>query len=127
MFLIVAAKSQWNNLMEDLHGEIGKLEERIERLSDARERCRKIALAAKIAIGIGSVLLAALVFGPVAMDVLWLMVAATLLLGGIVLSGSNARTAAEYEAGIAEAERLRAELIGEIELTLVPEPSRLLH
>ena len=113
--------------MEDLHGEISKLEERIERLCEARERCRKVALAARIAIGTGAALLVVLVFGLVTMDVLWLMVAATLLLGGIVLSGSNARTAAEYEAGIAEAERLRAELIGEMELTLVPEPSRFLH
>ena len=47
--------------------------------------------------------------------------------GGIVLSGSNSRTADEFAAGIAEAERLRAALIGEIDLTLVPEPTRLLH
>jgi len=113
--------------MEDLRGEIAKLEQRIERLSDQLERCRKVALAAKAAIVAGAVLLAALLFGPLTMDVLWLMVAAILLLGGIVLSGSNARTASEYAASIAEAERLRAELIGEIELTLVPEASRLLH
>jgi small neutral amino acid transporter SnatA (MarC family) len=116
--------------MEDLRGEIGELEERIERLSDSLDRCRKVALAARIAIAAGAVLLAALLFGPITMDVLWLMVATTLLLGGIVLAGSNARTAAEYAAGIAEAERLRAELIGAIDLRLVPdapEPSRLLH
>ena len=106
--------------MEDLRGEIAKLEQRIERLSDQLERCRKVALAAKVAIAAGAVLLAALLFGPITMDVLWLMVAATLLLGGIVLSGSNARTASEYAANIAEAERLRAALISEIELTLVP-------
>jgi small neutral amino acid transporter SnatA (MarC family) len=113
--------------MEDLSGEIAKLEQRIERLSDSLERCRKVALAAKIAIAAGAVLLAALLFGPIAMDVLWLMIAAILLLGGIVLAGSNARTAAEYAAGIGEAERLRAELIDEVPVTLVPEPSRLLH
>jgi len=113
--------------MEDLHAEIGKLEERIERLSESLARCRKVALAARIAVASGAVLLGALALGLVTMDVLWLMVAATLLLGGIVLSGSNARTAAEYSAKIAEAERLRAQLIGEIDLTLVPEPSRLLH
>jgi hypothetical protein len=113
--------------MEDVRGEIGKLEQRIERLSESLERCRKVAVAAKCAIGAGAVLLAALVLGLIVPDVLWLMVAAILLLGGIVLSGSNARTAAEYAAGIAQAEKLRAALIGEIELTLVPEPSRLLH
>ena len=127
MFLIVALKSQYGTEMEDLRGEIAKLEQRIETLSERLERCRKVALAAKVAIAAGAVLLAALLFGPITMDVLWLMVAAILVLGGIVLAGSNARTAAEYAAGIAEAERLRAALIGEIELTLVPEPSRLLH
>ena len=110
-----------------MHGEIAKLEQRIERLSDSLDRCRKIAVAAKIAIGLGAVLLAALIFRVVYADVLWLMIAAILLLGGIVLSGSNSRTADEFAAGIAEAERLRAALIGEIELTLVPEPTQLLH
>lgn len=113
--------------MEDTRGEIAKLEQRIERLSDSLERCRKVALAAKGAIGLGAVLLAALILGIVQADVLWLMIAAILLLGGIVLSGSNSRTADEFAAGIAEAERQRAALISAIDLTLVPEPTRLLH
>lgn len=113
--------------MEDTRGEIAKLEQRIERLSDSLERCRKIAVGAKAAIGLGAILLAALIFGVVQADVLWLMIAAILMLGGIVLSGSNSRTADEFAAGIAEAERLRAGLIGEIDLTLVREPTRLLH
>jgi hypothetical protein len=113
--------------MEDVRGEITRLEQRIERLSDSLDRCRKVAVAAKIAIGLGAALLAALILGIVRADVLFLMIAAILLLGGIVLSGSNSRTAAEFAAGIADAERMRAELIGEIDLTLVPEPTRLLH
>ena len=113
--------------MEDVRGEIARLEQRIERLSDSLDRCRKVAVAAKIAIGLGAALLAALILGIVRADVLFLMIAAILLLGGIVLSGSNSRTAAEFAAGIADAERMRAELIGEIDLTLVPEPTRLLH
>lgn len=113
--------------MEDVHGEIAKIEERIERLSEQLERCRKIAFAAKIAIGLGAALLAALIFRLVPMDVLWLMVAAILTLGGIVLAGSNSSTAEQIEGKIGEIERLRGELIGEIGLTLVPEPTRLLH
>ena len=96
--------------MEDVRGEIAKLEQRIERLAESLERCRKVAVAAKMAIGLGAVLLAALIFGLVRTDVLLLMISGILLLGGIVLS-----------------ERLRAALIGEIDLTLVPEPTRLLH
>jgi hypothetical protein len=113
--------------MEDLRGEIAKLEERIERLSEQLERCRKVAYAAKGAITVGAVLMVAQLLGLIGAEVFWLLVAAILLLGGIVLAGSNSRTASEIEAGIAEAERMRAELIGEIDLTLVPEPSRLLH
>ena len=113
--------------MEDLRGEIATLEQRIEALSESLERCRKVALAAKAAIAAGAVLMALLLFGLVWADALWLMVAAILLLGGIVLAGSNASTARETAAGIADAERQRTALISEISLTLVPEPSRLLH
>jgi hypothetical protein len=113
--------------MEDARGEIAKIEERIERLSEQLERCRKVAFGAKGAIAAGAVLLAALLIGVIAMDALRLMIAAILLLGGLVLAGSNSRTASEYAAGVADAERLRSELISQIELTLVPEPTRLLH
>jgi hypothetical protein len=44
-----------------------------------------------------------------------------------VLYGSNRTTADQIAARITDAERLRTQLIGDIELTLVPEPSRLLH
>ena len=113
--------------MEDARREIAKIEERIERLSEQIERCRKVAFGAKAAIAAGTVLLAALLIGVIAMDPLRLMIAAILLLGGLVLAGSNSRTASEYAAGVADAERLRSELISQIELTLVPEPTRLLH
>jgi hypothetical protein len=113
--------------MDDARGEIAKVEERIERLSEQLERCRKVAFGAKGAIAAGAVLLAALLIGVIAMDALRLMIAAILLLGGLVLAGSNSRTASEYAAGVADAERLRSELISQIELTLVPEPTRLLH
>jgi hypothetical protein len=113
--------------MDDARGEIAKIEERIERLSEQLERCRKVAFGAKGAIAAGAVLLAALLIGVIAMDALRLMIAAILLLGGLVLAGSNSRTASEYAAGVADAERLRSELISQIELTLVPKPTRLLH
>jgi hypothetical protein len=56
-----------------------------------------------------------------------LMIAAILTMGGVVLYGSNRTTANQIAARIADAERLRAQLIGEIDLTLVPETSKLLH
>ena len=54
--------------MEDVRGENTRLEQRIERLSDSLDRCRKVAVAAKMAIGLGAVLLAALIFGLVRTD-----------------------------------------------------------
>ena len=113
--------------MADPRDEIARLEARIERLSESAERCRKIAVFAKATIAAGLVLLAAILLGFVRADGLSLMVAAILSMGGIVLFGSNDTTAKQTAERIAEAERLRAELIGAIELTLVPEPSRLLH
>jgi hypothetical protein len=57
-----------------------------------------------------------------------LLILVTILgIGGFVLYGSNDTTGKQLAAGVAEAERQRAELIGQIELTLVAEPSKLLH
>ena len=113
--------------MSDPRDEIARLEAKIERLSESAERCRKIAVAAKAAIAAGLVLLAAILLGFVRADALSLMLAAILSLGGIVLAGSNGTTAKQIAEHIAEAEALRAELIGGIELQLVPDQARLLH
>lgn len=109
------------------HGQISRLEDEIERLAEAAERCRKIAIAARTAIVAGGVLLVAILLGLIRADGLSLMLAAILGIGGIVLYGSNDTTAKQLAARIDEAERLRAELIGRIELHTVAEPRRLLH
>jgi hypothetical protein len=111
----------------DPHEQISRLESEIERLAEAAERCRKIALAARIAIGAGGALLAAILLGLIRADGLSLMLAAIFSMGGIVLYGSNGTTAKQLAARIEDAERLRAELIERIEMTLVPEPRQLLH
>lgn len=107
--------------------QIARLEGEIERLTDSVVRCRKIALAAKVAIGAGCILLASLLAGAVGMDALSLMLSAIVIIGGIVLLGSNDTTSRQLLARIEETERRRAALIGEMELTLVAEPTRLLH
>ena len=110
-----------------LREQVSRLETDIERLSDAVQRCRKIAVAAKVAIGAGCVLLASLLAGAIGADALSLMISAILIIGGIVLLGSNDTTLKLMLARIEEAERLRAALISQMELTLVPETTRLLH
>ena len=107
--------------------QVTRLEADIERLSDVAQRCRKIAVAAKIAIGAGCVLLASLLVGAIGADALSLMISAILIIGGIVLVGSNETTLKQTLARIEDAERLRAALISQMELTLVPETTRLLH
>jgi hypothetical protein len=111
----------------DPHEDISRLESEIERLAESAERCRKIALTARVAIGAGGVLLAAILLGVIRMDGLSLIFAAILILGGIVAYGSNATTARQIAERIAQAEQSRAELISEMELTLVRQPSRLSH
>jgi hypothetical protein len=114
-------------MASDPHEQIARLESEIEALSESAARCAKIALGARMAIGAGCLLFAAMLFGFLQTDGLRLLIAAILAMGGIVLYGSNRTTAQQIAARIANAERLRAELIGDIELTLVPEPTRVLH
>ena len=49
------------------------------------------------------------------------------VLGGIVLLGSNATTWSQTDAALHEAEAIRADLIGRIDLRVVDEGARKLH
>ena len=106
--------------------DIAQLEARIERLAEARERCRKISLAAKVAITAGAAwaLLTLATLVPFYPSTFFGALAA--MIGGVVLLGSNKTTWEETEAALREAERMRAMLIGRMELRVVEE-SRTLH
>jgi hypothetical protein len=106
--------------------DIAQLEARIERLAEARERCRKISLAAKIAITTGAAwaLLTLATAVPFYPSTFFGALAA--MIGGVVLLGSNKTTWDETEAALREAERIRAMLIGRMELRVVEE-SRTVH
>ena len=106
---------------------ISRLESDIERLSEAAAWCRKIALAAKVAIGAGLALFAGIFVGPIQASALALMIATILSIGGFVLAGSNDTTAKQTAEKIADAEQERAELISGLELRLVPDAPRVLH
>jgi hypothetical protein len=104
---------------DDLHDEITRLEDRIEALAEAIARCRKFDLAAKLAIAAGGALLVAMMFGIVWFDPLTLLGAIAAMIGGTVVFGSNAATSQQFAADMHNAEALRAELIGRLELRLV--------
>jgi hypothetical protein len=101
------------------HDEIERLEERIELLAGRIENCRKIMLASRVAVALGAVILAGLIFGAIRSDPLALTVAIVAVLGGFVMLGSNRSTANEAAAELTAVEAERAGLIGSIELRVV--------
>jgi hypothetical protein len=88
---------------EDVRDEIGQLEARIDALVDARERCRKISMAAKLAVATGAawIVLTLVTLLPFAPGAFFGALAAAI--GGTVLLGSNKTTWDETETALREA------------------------
>ncbi len=102
-----------------LRDEIERLEQRIEALADTIESCRKLVLAAKVAIAGGALAMLAMLIGALRFDPVILTAAMAAVLGGIVLFGSNTSTAQQALTQIKEAEAARRELIDRLELPAV--------
>jgi CHASE2 domain-containing sensor protein len=106
---------------DDIHADIARIEVRIEELGEAIERCRKLALAAKIAIGAGAAWIV-LTLAWVIPYVPYMTVAAlAAVIGGIVLAGSNSTTWKQTEAALTASEAMRADMIGQLQLRVVEE------
>ena len=103
----------------DPRDQIERLEERIEWLAAKIESCRKFALASRLAVALGGVMLLAMMLGAIRAEPVALTAAIVTVLGGFVMMGSNRSTADEAAAELAAAEAERAELIGSIELRVV--------
>ncbi|MBR0739138.1 hypothetical protein JQ581_19575 [Bradyrhizobium liaoningense] len=99
--------------------EISDIEDRIERLAEIAERCRKYILASKIAIGGGAALLLITILGLLGTGQIAALGSIALVLGGIVSLGSNISTLRQTDEAISAAEAQRAALIGSIDLRLV--------
>jgi len=99
--------------------EISDIEARIEALAETAERCRKIILASRIAIGSGAALLLVVTLGLFGAGQVAALGSIALVLGGIVSLGSNISTLRQTDAAIRAAEAFRLELIGRIDLRLV--------
>lgn len=102
--------------------QIARLEQRIEDLADAVERCRKLGLFASALVAGGTLWLFAGIFGFVYFGPAMLG-AITAILGGLVLGGSNRSTMQQNQDALEKAEMQRNSLIGTIELRIVGEPS----
>ena len=98
----------------DPREEIVRLEERIEELAAKIESCRKFILASRIAVASGGLLSAGMLFGAIRSDLGLMAAAVSLLLGGIVVWGSNRSTAKEATKELAASESERAALIEHI-------------
>lgn len=99
--------------------EISDIEDRIERLAEIAERCRKYILASKIAIGSGGVLLLITILGLFGFGQTAALGSIALVLGGIVSLGSNVSTLRQTDEAINAAEAQRSALIGSIDLRVV--------
>ena len=111
----------------DVRDQIARLEARIETLTEAIERCRKISIGSKIAIAGGAIWFALALFLILPFDPTAFVAALTAVLGGVVLLGSNRTTWEQTDADLRAAEKMRADLIGGIELRVVGEERPTIH
>jgi hypothetical protein len=90
--------------------EIERLERRIEELSDAIKRSRRLRLAGRVSAVAGPALLAGFALGLVVYTPARMVVALALAIGGIVLMGSSRSSTEELERALrrAEADRIAA-------------------
>jgi hypothetical protein len=104
---------------EDAIAQIPRLEAQIERLAHIAESCRKVILAAKVAIAAAALVLLVSMIGLVRVDALVPLAAIAAIIGGIAAAGSNARTLRETTANMRAAETRRAKLIAALPFSTV--------
>jgi hypothetical protein len=109
---------------DDPAGEISRIESRLEELAEISERCRKIILVSKAAIAGGAALLLVMILGLFGSGPVAAIGSIAMVLGGIVSLGSNVSTLRQTMADISDAEALRSDLIGRIDLRLVSDRDR---
>jgi hypothetical protein len=106
---------------DNLSDQISRLEADIEDLAQVVERCRKVTLVSKLAIAAGGIWLLALTFGAIKFDAVAMVASIALVIGGVVVFGSNTSTSKRTTVAIKSAEARRAELIDKINPRVVRE------
>src|SRR5438477_11968101 len=104
---------------DDPADEIARIEAQIEEFADIAERCRKIILVSKVVLAAGAVMLLAVTFGLFGSDPVITIGAIAAVLGSIVSLGSNVTTLRQATEAISDADALRSELIGSLDLHVV--------
>ena len=111
----------------DLRNQILRVEARLEELTDAVGRTRKIILISKTAIAAGATLLLAITFRAVGFDPGVMIGSIAAVIGGTVVFGSSTSTLKQTTAAIKAAEAHRAELISKMDLRVVADGSRTIN
>ncbi|KRR24222.1 hypothetical protein [Bradyrhizobium retamae] len=109
---------------DDPSDEISRIEARLEELAEIAERCRKITLVSKAVIAAGAGLMLVTMLGLLGSNQVAALGSIAAVLGGIVSLGSNVSTLRQTMAAISEAEALRSDLIGRIDLRVVGDEMR---
>jgi hypothetical protein len=104
--------------------QIAYLESRLEQLTDALARCRKIRLISQIAIAAGGIWMLAVTIGVLAVHPMAMVAAISGVIGGTVMYGSNRTTWREIDAAINDTEVKRTSLIDRLKLRVVGEGER---
>ena len=114
-------------IYDDPTDEISDIEARIEVFAEIAERCRKFILASKLAIAGGVALLLVVISGLFGAGQAAALGSIALVLGGIVSLGSNLSTLRQTVAAVSDAEAIRSDLIGGIDLRVVRDiPTKLM-
>jgi len=104
--------------MIEFPDEVVDLEAEIDTLRDHAERCRKIDIGGKAALGMGC---AMLLMGFLWLNPMPLVIGIALILGSVALLGSNRTTLGDTITSITVLEERRVEMINGLELQTVSE------
>ena len=107
--------------------DIALIEARIEELAVQIERCRKLSMAAKIAIAAGAFWIALTLLWVVPFIGYLVIAAMAAVIGGFVILGSNSTTWTQLETALRAGEAVRVEMIARLELRVVGGGVRRLH
>ena len=106
---------------DDLRDQIARIEADIDELAKTLDGCRKAMLLSKAAIVAGGIWMLAYLLGAISFDSVTMIGAMAVVIGGVVVFGSNSSTSKQTMAAMKAAEIQRAELIDMIDLRTVDE------
>ena len=104
---------------DDLRDQIARIEADIDKLAKTLDGCRKAMLLSKAAIVAGGILKLAYLLGAIRLDSVTMIGAMAVVIGAVVVFGSNSSTSKQTTAAMKAAETQRAKLIDMIDLRAV--------